>query len=232
MTFSSVQHLTTPRNKRLSFWGKQILFCGADLSSKLTVMTLHVCTQPDQAPATIRHCPVPLGWQGQCWGPCSCLLSPAQGGEPGGAGLHPAGRQSLQLYRNAMRSFPRHPGEAAQGLCARLFWSVFLSHTPPCGIHPTKTLQSAAFTLRGSERLYRLAMAARTVPHAYPMSSEYEFANPSKIYDQNFGEGKQGDGTPSTNLSSDAGCWQSTSGEELQEPRKPKHGNPDKTRRR
>ncbi|KAM6107650.1 heat shock protein beta-2 [Pterocles gutturalis] len=32
-------------------------------------------------------------------------------------------------------------------------------------------------------------MAARTVPHAYPMSLEYEFANPSKIYDQNFGEG-------------------------------------------
>uniref|UniRef100_A0A8C5TBV1 SHSP domain-containing protein n=1 Tax=Malurus cyaneus samueli TaxID=2593467 RepID=A0A8C5TBV1_9PASS len=32
-------------------------------------------------------------------------------------------------------------------------------------------------------------MATRTVPHAYPMSSEYEFANPSKIYDQNFGEG-------------------------------------------
>uniref|UniRef100_A0A8C6YUL4 SHSP domain-containing protein n=2 Tax=Nothoprocta perdicaria TaxID=30464 RepID=A0A8C6YUL4_NOTPE len=32
-------------------------------------------------------------------------------------------------------------------------------------------------------------MAARTVPHAYPMSSEYEFASPSKIYDQNFGEG-------------------------------------------
>ncbi|NWX89066.1 HSPB2 protein, partial [Nothoprocta pentlandii] len=31
-------------------------------------------------------------------------------------------------------------------------------------------------------------MAARTVPHAYPMSSEYEFASPSKIYDQNFGE--------------------------------------------
>lgn len=40
-------------------------------------------------------------------------------------------------------------------------------------------------------------MAARTVPHAYPMSSEYEFANPSKIYDQNFGEGKKGDGKPS-----------------------------------
>ncbi|XP_032643901.1 heat shock protein beta-2 [Chelonoidis abingdonii] len=32
-------------------------------------------------------------------------------------------------------------------------------------------------------------MAERTVPHAYPMSTEYEFANPSKIYDQNFGEG-------------------------------------------
>ncbi|KAH0623329.1 hypothetical protein JD844_031545 [Phrynosoma platyrhinos] len=32
-------------------------------------------------------------------------------------------------------------------------------------------------------------MAERTVPHAYPMSAEYEFANPSKIYDQNFGEG-------------------------------------------
>lgn len=42
----------------------------------------------------------------------------------------------------------------------------------------------------------RDAMAARTVPHAYPMSSEYEFANPSKIYDQNFGEGKKGDGIP------------------------------------
>lgn len=39
-------------------------------------------------------------------------------------------------------------------------------------------------------------MAARTVPHAYPMSSEYEFANPSKIYDQNFGEGKEGGGAP------------------------------------
>ncbi|XP_061224362.1 heat shock protein beta-2 [Neopsephotus bourkii] len=45
------------------------------------------------------------------------------------------------------------------------------------------------FTLRGSECLERHTMAARTVPHAYPMSSEYEFANPSKIYDQNFGEG-------------------------------------------
>ncbi|XP_066495631.1 heat shock protein beta-2 [Tiliqua scincoides] len=32
-------------------------------------------------------------------------------------------------------------------------------------------------------------MAERTVPHAHPMSVEYEFANPSKIYDQNFGEG-------------------------------------------
>uniref|UniRef100_A0A8D0KMW8 Heat shock protein family B (small) member 2 n=1 Tax=Salvator merianae TaxID=96440 RepID=A0A8D0KMW8_SALMN len=32
-------------------------------------------------------------------------------------------------------------------------------------------------------------MAERTIPHAYPMSVEYEFANPSKIYDQNFGEG-------------------------------------------
>ncbi|XP_005500802.2 heat shock protein beta-2 [Columba livia] len=94
---------------------------------------------------------------------------------------------------NAARSFPRHPGEASWGLCAWLFWSIFLSHTPPCGIHPIKTLQSAAFTLRGSEclegPLSRHTMAARTVPHAYPMSSEYEFANPSKIYDQNFGEG-------------------------------------------
>ncbi|XP_019366042.1 PREDICTED: heat shock protein beta-2 [Gavialis gangeticus] len=32
-------------------------------------------------------------------------------------------------------------------------------------------------------------MAERAVPHAYPMSTEYEFANPSKMYDQNFGEG-------------------------------------------
>ncbi|ETE68434.1 Heat shock protein beta-2, partial [Ophiophagus hannah] len=29
-----------------------------------------------------------------------------------------------------------------------------------------------------------------SLPHAYPMSPECEFANPSKIYDQNFGEGK------------------------------------------
>ncbi|XP_026536734.1 heat shock protein beta-2 [Notechis scutatus] len=28
-----------------------------------------------------------------------------------------------------------------------------------------------------------------SLPHAYPMSPECEFANPSKIYDQNFGEG-------------------------------------------
>ncbi|XP_002932983.1 heat shock protein beta-2 [Xenopus tropicalis] len=32
-------------------------------------------------------------------------------------------------------------------------------------------------------------MEGRTVPHAYPMSAEYEFANPTKIFDQNFGEG-------------------------------------------
>lgn len=33
-------------------------------------------------------------------------------------------------------------------------------------------------------------MEARTIPHAYPMSVEYELASPSRIYDQNFGEGK------------------------------------------
>ncbi|XP_078540075.1 heat shock protein beta-2 [Lissotriton helveticus] len=32
-------------------------------------------------------------------------------------------------------------------------------------------------------------MEDRAVPHAYPMSAEYEFANPSKIYEQNFGDG-------------------------------------------
>ncbi|XP_048840094.1 heat shock protein beta-2 [Brienomyrus brachyistius] len=31
-------------------------------------------------------------------------------------------------------------------------------------------------------------MAERTIPHAYPMSTEYEMASPSRIYDQNFGE--------------------------------------------
>lgn len=34
-------------------------------------------------------------------------------------------------------------------------------------------------------------MEDKTVPHAYPMSVEYEFANPTRIFDQNFGEGKQ-----------------------------------------
>ncbi|XP_063797972.1 heat shock protein beta-2 [Pseudophryne corroboree] len=32
-------------------------------------------------------------------------------------------------------------------------------------------------------------MEDKTVPHAYPMTAEYEFANPTKIFDQNFGEG-------------------------------------------
>ncbi|KAM5132663.1 heat shock protein beta-2 [Mantella aurantiaca] len=32
-------------------------------------------------------------------------------------------------------------------------------------------------------------MEDKTLPHAYPMSVEYEFANPTKIFDQNFGEG-------------------------------------------
>ncbi|XP_030648987.1 heat shock protein beta-2 [Chanos chanos] len=31
-------------------------------------------------------------------------------------------------------------------------------------------------------------MAERTVPHAYPMSMDYEMCTPSRIYDQNFGE--------------------------------------------
>lgn len=37
-----------------------------------------------------------------------------------------------------------------------------------------------------------------SLPHAYPMSPECEFANPSKIYDQNFGEGKTGRDIPSS----------------------------------
>lgn len=137
-----------------------------------------------------------------------------------------------------MRSFPRHPGEASWGLCAWLFWSNFLSHTPPCGIRPIKTLQSAAFTLRGSEGLEgplpRHTMAARTVPHAYPMSSEYEFANPSKIYDQNFGEGKKGDGISPAPFSPlvQEGWWSPPGETELQsrpgklEPRNFEHKNP------
>ncbi|XP_053308426.1 heat shock protein beta-2 [Spea bombifrons] len=32
-------------------------------------------------------------------------------------------------------------------------------------------------------------MEERTVPHAYPMTAEYEFANPTKIFDQNIAEG-------------------------------------------
>ncbi|XP_005987320.1 heat shock protein beta-2 [Latimeria chalumnae] len=32
-------------------------------------------------------------------------------------------------------------------------------------------------------------MEERTIPHAYPMSTEYEFATPSRIFDQNFAEG-------------------------------------------
>ena len=34
-------------------------------------------------------------------------------------------------------------------------------------------------------------MAERTIPHAYPMSLEYEMSNPRRIYDQNFAEGKK-----------------------------------------
>ncbi|XP_057242767.1 heat shock protein beta-2 [Malurus melanocephalus] len=83
----------------------------------------------------------------------------------------------------------RHPMAGARGY----FGSSLSSHTPPFGILPAEGSQPAAFTLRGSERWGGArpcpAMATRTVPHAYPMSSEYEFANPSKIYDQNFGEG-------------------------------------------
>lgn len=33
-------------------------------------------------------------------------------------------------------------------------------------------------------------MADRTVPHAYPMSVNYEMCTPARIYDQNFAEGK------------------------------------------
>lgn len=33
-------------------------------------------------------------------------------------------------------------------------------------------------------------MAERTVPHAYPMSMDYEMCTPPRIYDQNFAEGK------------------------------------------
>ncbi|XP_042167373.1 heat shock protein beta-2 [Oncorhynchus tshawytscha] len=33
-------------------------------------------------------------------------------------------------------------------------------------------------------------MAERTVPHAYPMSTQCELNSPRRIYDQNFGEGR------------------------------------------
>lgn len=154
MPLNSLQHLTTPRNKRLSFRGKQIPFSGADLRAKLTMMALHDCTQPHQAPATIRHCPVPC-WLGRgSWGPSSCLLSPAQGRESGGAGLHPADRQSLQLYRNAMRRFPRHPGEAARGLVQGYFGLSFyhtllpveFTQLKPCNLQPPLSEAATAWT--------------------------------------------------------------------------------------
>ena len=89
----------------------------------------------------------------------------------------------------------RHPGACARGYFGPSFYHTLLpvefAQLKPCNLQPS---------LRGSECLEgpfsRHAMAARTVPHAYPMSSEYEFANPSKIYDQNFGEGKKGDEIP------------------------------------
>lgn len=61
----------------------------------------------------------------------------------------------------------------------------------PCSLQPSLPEAASAWKVLGRFPIH--AMAARTVPHAYPMSSEYEFANPSKIYDQNFGEGKKGD---------------------------------------
>lgn len=32
-------------------------------------------------------------------------------------------------------------------------------------------------------------MSGRTVPHAHPATAEYEFANPSRLGEQRFGEG-------------------------------------------
>lgn len=97
----------------------------------------------------------------------------------------------------SLAALARHPGACVRGY----FGPSFLSHTPPFGIHPAEASQPAAFSPRDSEGWEEgarpgHAMAARTVPHAYPMSCEYEFANPSKIYDQNFGEGKEGAGIP------------------------------------
>lgn len=33
-------------------------------------------------------------------------------------------------------------------------------------------------------------MSGRTVPHAHPATAEYEFANPSRLGEQRFGEGR------------------------------------------
>ena len=92
------------------------------------------------------------------------------------------------------------PSPGAWRSRARLSILVYtLSPLPPRGIHSEESIAISVQALRGDAetgtlrgpRLSLETMAERTVPHAYPMSAEYEFANPSKIYDQNFGEGKR-----------------------------------------
>ncbi|XP_060643662.2 heat shock protein beta-2 [Anolis sagrei] len=81
------------------------------------------------------------------------------------------------------------------GLFRSLFYHVLL--LLPEESTPRKTLQSGRSLWTGEAKTGSLrgpfllgkTMSDRTVPHAHPMSAEYEFANPSKIYDQNFAEG-------------------------------------------
>lgn len=58
--------------------------------------------------------------------------------------------------------------------------------------HPAGPALRAAGGSRSTSdqgRLASAAMSSRSVPHAHPATAEYEFANPSRLGEQRFGEG-------------------------------------------
>ncbi|XP_004481202.3 heat shock protein beta-2 [Dasypus novemcinctus] len=64
---------------------------------------------------------------------------------------------------------------------------------PPAEPWPCRRLEGSRCACRGctSDRGRRpaAAMSGRSVPHAHPATAEYEFANPSRLGEQRFGEG-------------------------------------------
>ncbi|KAL0995012.1 hypothetical protein UPYG_G00130610 [Umbra pygmaea] len=102
-------------------------------------------------------------------------------------------KRPFYTLRMESRSFPGHQPELDRLDSKTPGWcqgSLGVKHSFGSPDHPPPVPPLSVSTLVPvfSLAAYRFMMAERILPHAYPMSTQYELSSPRRIYDQNFGE--------------------------------------------